>query len=132
MAYSSGILAKEIGSAIQKIDEWLGKPVVITCNEVTSVQLPRVIEHICQTTGIESVVFNTGIDEMKSASNLSVYSRYHSYAGGPAVLGALGITFLNKTPGIPPFLVQSKRKTLLDFSSGFMLSQMPERTSKSN
>ena len=32
VTYSSGILADEIGTAIEKIDEWLGKPVVITCN----------------------------------------------------------------------------------------------------
>ena len=37
VTYSSGILAKEIGTAIEKIDEWLGKPVVITCNPVTTV-----------------------------------------------------------------------------------------------
>ena len=44
VTYSSGILAKEIGSAIEKIDEWLGKPMVIMCDEVTPVQLPQVIE----------------------------------------------------------------------------------------
>ena len=38
VTYSSGILAKEIGIGIEKIDKWLGKPVVITCNEVTTVQ----------------------------------------------------------------------------------------------
>ena len=36
----SGILADEIWSAIEKIDEWLDKPVVITCDEVTTAQLP--------------------------------------------------------------------------------------------
>ena len=40
VTYSSGILAEEIGTAIKKINEWLGKPVVITCGEVTSGQLP--------------------------------------------------------------------------------------------
>ena len=40
---------------------------------------------------------------MRSASNPSVYSGYHSYAGGPAVPGASGTTFLNKIPGIPHF-----------------------------
>ena len=58
VTYSSGILAEEIGTAIEKIDEWLGKPVVITCNEVTAVQLPQVTECAHHTTGIESVVFN--------------------------------------------------------------------------
>ena len=44
VTYSLGILAKEIGSAIEKNDEWLGRPVVIMCDEVTPVQLPHVIE----------------------------------------------------------------------------------------
>ena len=42
--FAVGILAEEIGIAIEKIDNWLGKPVVITCNEVTIVQLPHVLE----------------------------------------------------------------------------------------
>ena len=65
VTYSSGVLADEIGSVIEKIDEWLEKPVVITCDEVTTAQLPQVIEcvHI-HTTGVESVVFNTRIDDM--------------------------------------------------------------------
>ena len=64
VTYSSGILAEEIASAIEKIDEWLGKPVVITCDEVTTAQLPQVIEHACHTTGVESVAFSTRIDDM--------------------------------------------------------------------
>ena len=44
VTYSSGILAEETGSAIEKIDEWLGKPVVIMCDEVTAMQLPQVLE----------------------------------------------------------------------------------------
>ena len=43
--FAVGILAEEIGVAIEKIDNWLGKPIAITCNEVTMVQLPHVIEH---------------------------------------------------------------------------------------
>ena len=42
--YALGILAEEIGTAIEKIDNWLGKPVVITCNEVTMAQLPHVLD----------------------------------------------------------------------------------------
>ena len=41
VTYSSGILAEEIGSAIENIEEWLGKPVVITCDDVTAIQLPN-------------------------------------------------------------------------------------------
>ena len=43
--FAEGILAEEIGIAIEKIDNWLGKHVVITCDEVTVVQLPHVLEH---------------------------------------------------------------------------------------
>ena len=49
VTYSSGILAEEIASAIEKIDEWLGKPVVIICDEVTTAQLPQIIECACHT-----------------------------------------------------------------------------------
>ena len=101
--YSSGILAEEIGSAIEKIDEWLGKPVVIMCDKVTTMQLPRVLEHAHQTTGVEPVVFNTRLDEMRTESNPSIHSGYHSYTGSPAVLGASGTTFLNTKPGILHF-----------------------------
>ena len=99
VTYSSGILAEEIGSAIEKIGELLGKPVVITCDEVTTAQLPQVIEHACHTTRVESVVFNTSPDEMKSDSNPSG----HSYAGGPSVQGVSGTTFLIKMSGLPWF-----------------------------
>ena len=64
VTYSSSILAEEIGSAIEKIDEWLGKAVVITCDEVTTAQLPQFIKHVHHTMGVESVVFNTRIDDM--------------------------------------------------------------------
>ena len=40
VTYSLGILAYKIGSTIEKIDEWLCKPVVITYDEVTAIQLP--------------------------------------------------------------------------------------------
>ena len=103
VTYSLGILAEEIGSAIEKIDEWLGKPVVITCDEVLVIQLPKVIKHVCCTMGVESVVFNTGVDGMRSDSNPSVHSGYHSYAGNPAVLGTSGTTFLCTMPGVTWF-----------------------------
>ena len=35
--YASVILAEEIGSIIEKIDDWFSKPVVIMCDEVTTV-----------------------------------------------------------------------------------------------
>ena len=64
VAYSAGILAEEIGSTIENIDERLGKPVVTTCDEVTSAQLPQGIKCAWHTTGVESVVFNSRIEDM--------------------------------------------------------------------
>ena len=40
VTYSSDILADEIGSAIEKINEWFFKPVVITCDEVNYYSTP--------------------------------------------------------------------------------------------
>ena len=62
--YLLGVLADDNGSAIEKIDKWLGKPVVIMCDEVTAVQLPQVLEWACCTTGVETVVFNIGLDDI--------------------------------------------------------------------
>ena len=45
VTYAQLILANEIGSALEKIGDWLGKPVVITFDEVTLAQLSGVIEH---------------------------------------------------------------------------------------
>ena len=36
ITYASGILANEIRSAVEKIEDWLGKPIIITCDEVTA------------------------------------------------------------------------------------------------
>ena len=83
VTHSSGILAEEIGTAIEKIEERLGKPVVITCDEVTTAQLPQVIEHAHHITRVESVVSNTRLEEMKSDSNPSVHS-YAAMNGGPS------------------------------------------------
>ena len=55
VTYTLGIIADEIGSAVEKIEDWLGKPVVITCDEVTAAQLPQVIECEHHTMGVESV-----------------------------------------------------------------------------
>ena len=42
--FAVGILAEEIGIAIERIDNWLGKPVVIAYDEVATAQLPHVLE----------------------------------------------------------------------------------------
>ena len=114
VAYSSGILAEEIGTAIEKIEERLGKPVVITCDEVTTAQLPQVIEHAPHITGVESVVFNTRLDEMKSDSNPSVHS-YAAMNGSSSVQGVSGTTFLNKMPRLPQFSDTEREKDTVRF-----------------
>ena len=110
VTYASGILADEIGSAVEKIGDWLGKPVVIICDEVTPAQLPLVIEHAQQIRGVESVVFNNWVDDMQSDSIYSVQSGYHNYVGSPAVLEASGTTILNKISGIPWFSGTEREK----------------------
>ena len=64
VTYLLDILAEDIGSAIETINEWLGKPVVITYDGVIATQLPQVLEHVHHTTGVESIVFNMGLDEI--------------------------------------------------------------------
>ena len=54
--YAAGILAEEIGAAIEKIENWLGKPEVITCNDIMVAQLPHVLECVQRIMGLESVV----------------------------------------------------------------------------
>ena len=71
------------------------------------------------TTGVESVVFNTRLQEMRIDSNPSVHSGYHSYAGRPAVLGASGTTFLNKIPGIPCFSGSEQERNTVQFEQWF-------------
>ena len=94
--YVVGILAKEIGNAIEKIDNWLGKLVVITCNEVTPAQLPHVLKHVQCTVGVESVVFNHRMDNLHSDLLQSAQSGYHNNVASPAMLGAKGPTTLKK------------------------------------
>ena len=128
VSYPSGIWAEDIGSAIKKINKWLGKPVFTTCDEVTAVQLPQVIKHACHITGVESIVFNTRVDNMRSDSNPSVHSGYLSYAGSPAVPGASGTTFLNKMPCMLQFLAWREKRTLSGLNSGYMLSLTPGKS----
>ena len=42
--YAASILAEEIGAAIEKIENCLGKPVVLTCNEVATADLTHILE----------------------------------------------------------------------------------------
>ena len=104
-------MADEIGSAVEKIEEWLGKPVVITSDEVAQTQLPCVIECGQHIRVVELVVFKNWMDDdMQADSVHSVQSGYNSYAGSQAVLGASGTTILNKIPGIPCFSGTEREK----------------------
>ena len=117
--YASGILAEEIGAAIEKIKNWLGKPVVITCDEVTTAQLPHVLEHVQHILGVESVIFNSRMDDLHSDSLQRVQSGYPSNAGGLAVLGATGTTILNRIPGIPCFLGTERENDTVQFGQWY-------------
>ena len=76
--YASGILAEEIGVAIEKFKNYLGKPLVNTCDEVTTGQLTHVLEHTQHVSGMQIVVFNSRMDDMQSDSLQSVQSSYPS------------------------------------------------------
>ena len=56
---------------------------------------------------------------MQADSLHSVQSGYPSYVGGPAVLGALGTTILNKIPGIPCFLGTERGKDTVQFEQWY-------------
>ena len=120
VTYASGILADEIGSAVEKIGDWLGKPVVITCDEVTLAQLPGVIEHVQQIRGAELVAFNNRMDDLQADSIHSVQHGYPGSVGVPAVPEASGATILNKIPGIYAFQVLKEKRILFSLNSGIM------------
>ena len=117
--YVSGILAEGIGAAIEKIENWLGKPVVITCDEITTAQLPHVLEHAQCITGVESVIFNNRMDDLHSDSLQSVQSGYPSNVGSPAVLWTSCTTILNKIPGIPCFSGTDREKDSVQFKQWY-------------
>ena len=117
--YAMGILAEEIGTAIEKIDNWLGKPVVITCNEVTAAQLPHMLDHAQHILGVESAVFNHRIDNFHCDSFQSVQSGHHNQAASPTALGAMGPTILNKILGIPHFSGTERKKDTIQFEQWY-------------
>ena len=81
--FAVGILAEEIGIAIEKIYNWLGKPVVITCNEVTAVQLPHVLKCVQCISRADLVVFNPKTEDLHSDSLQSVPNEPHSLMTSP-------------------------------------------------
>ena len=97
--FAAGILAEEIGITIEKIDNWLGKPVVITCNEFTMVQLPHVLEHAQCISRADLVVFNPKTDDLHSLQIIP--KEPHSLMTSPAPLKTVGQPLLNTIPGIP-------------------------------
>ena len=65
--------------------------------------------------GVESLVFNTRIDDMWSDSNQSVQSGYHSYAGGPAVPVASGTQFTEQNTWCTMFSGTEWEKDIVRF-----------------
>ena len=95
-----GILAEEIGVAIEKIDNWLGKPLVITCNEVTTVQLPHVLKCVQHISRGNLVVFNPKADDLHSDSLQTISNEPHSLMVSLAPLKPVGQPLLNTIPGM--------------------------------
>ena len=96
--FATGILAEGIGVAIEKISNWLGKPVVITCNEVTGVQLPHVLEHVWHISRADLVVFNPKTDDLHSYFLQTISNEPHSLMVSPAPLKPIAQPLLNTIP----------------------------------
>ena len=96
-----GILAQEIGVAIEKIDNWLGKPIVITCDEVTMVKLPHVLKCVQCISGADLVVFNPKTDDLHPDTLQTIPNEPCSLMVSPAPLQPVGQPLLNTIPGMP-------------------------------
>ena len=110
--FAAGILAEEIGVAIEKIDNWLGKPVVITCNEVTAVQLPHVLKCTQHISRADLVVFNPKTDDLHSGLLQIIPNEPHSLMVSPAPLKPIDPPLLNTIPGMPQFSSTEREKIL--------------------
>ena len=117
--FAAGILAEEIGITIEKIDNWLGKPVVITCDEVTTVQLPQVLEHAQCISRADSVVFNPKTDDLHSESLQSVSNGPCSLMNSQIPLKTISQPLLNKIPGIPQFSGIEREKDTVWFEQWY-------------
>ena len=117
--FATGILAEEIGIAIEKIDNWLGKPVVITCDEVTAVQLPHALKCVQCISGVDSVVFNPKTDDLHSDSSQTFLNEPHSLMTSPAPLKTIGQPLLNTIPGIPQFSGTKREKDTVQFEQWY-------------
>ena len=117
--FAVGISAEEIGTAIERIDNWLGKPIVITCDEVTMVQLPHMLKCPQCISGVDSVVFNHRTDNLHSDSLQSVHNGHCSPVTSPVALGAIGQPILNKILGIPQFSGTEREKDAVWFEQWY-------------
>ena len=114
-----GILAEEIRIAIERIDNWLGKPVVITCDEVTVAQLPHVLKCVQCIRGVDLVVFNPKTDDLHSDLLQSVHNGHLSLVTSPVALGTIGQPILNKIPGIAQFSGTEREKDNIQFEQWY-------------
>ena len=106
-----GILAEEIGTAIERIDNWLGKPVVIMCNEVTTAHLPHMLKCACNIS-IElnqlflitewMIYILTCFRVFIVVTTVRCPAQLHWETIGPPIL--------NKIPGIPQFSGTEREK----------------------
>ena len=118
--FAAGILAEKIGVAIEKIDNLLGKPVVIiTCDEVTMVQLPHVLECVQCISGADSVVFNPKTDDLHSDSLWTIPNEPHSLMVSPAPLKPIDQPLLNMIPVMPQFSRTEREKDTVRFEQWY-------------
>ena len=122
--YAVGILAEEIGTGIEKIDNWLGKPVVTTCNEVTPAQLPHVLEYVQHTVGVKLVVFT--VEWMICILIHYRVFRVVTIAMQPALIcwGQQAQPFWTKYQVYHVFWALKGKRTLFSSNSGTMPFQM--------
>ena len=117
--FATGILAEEIGVAIEKIENWLGKPIVITCDEVTTVQLPHVLKCVQYISRVDLVIFNPKTDDLHSHSLQIIPNEPCSLMVSPAPLKPVDPPLLNTIPGMPQFSGTEREKDTVQFEQWY-------------
>ena len=117
--FAVGILAEEIGVTIEKIDNWLHKPKVITCNEVTMVQLPHVLKCAQHISRADLVVFNPKTDDLHSDLLQTIPNEPHSLMVSPAPLKPFDQPLLNMIPGMSCFSSTERKKDTVQFEQWY-------------
>ena len=117
--FAVAILAEEIGVAIAKIDNWLGKPIIIICNEVIMVQLPHVLECVQCISRADLVVFNPKTDDLHSDSLQTIPNVPCSLMVSQAQLKPIGQPLLNTIPGVPQFSGSEREKDTVQFEQWY-------------